>query len=474
MGSNHFISIGLIASGALRILAAFLVFLALSRLTLRPRVRHVFWLAFLVWAGVYWTSLVREALTTQSLAEVAVRSTPPAATVFTRIAGSTITIPFSWDRAVGAATDILFWAYIVGLIAMLWRLALRRFHLRQALARTRPVSSELHSTFVDECRRLGISRCGIVELPGLGSPGTAYTWRPIVLVPEGLDLFLDGEQLVDVLYHELIHVRRRDFLWSTLAELVGCLLFFHPAIWLALRNLGRERELACDMAVIDLRKGRRTDYALCLTRLARRRVLGLKLAPPSHLALLNSFLAFRVQTLLAENHRRSRTMTAAATVSSLAALTIFVVGWSSLSFAIQLAPPPPAADPPLSAQIRHLQSSQITASQPNRPVRSPARNRPLAPDPPVQTAPSESAEPVLPVAFPEKREANPPPGVEPSRQEIADSTVWDETTAPQSKQGAPPSRQTVMGTAIDVLGRLAQSRRGGGGADADDKESRTH
>ena len=474
MGSNHFISIGLIASGALRILAAFLVFLALSRLTLRPRVRHVFWLVFLFCAGAYWTSLVREALTTRSSAEVAVRSTPAAATVFTRIAGNTITIPFSGDRSVGVVTDILFWAYVAGVVAMLWRFTLRRFHLRQALARARPVSSGLHSTFVEECRRLRISRCGIVELPGLGSPGTAYTWRPIVLIPEGLDAFLDREQLVDVLYHELMHVRRLDFFSSTLAELVGCLLFFHPAIWLALRNLGRERELTCDMAVIDLRKERRTDYALCLTRLARRRVLGLKLAPPSHLALLNSFLAFRVQTLLAENHRRSRTMTAAAAVSGLAALTIFIAEWSSLSFAIQLARRP-VGNLPLSAQIKHLESSQITASRPNRPVRSPARNWSFVPDPPLQSTASELAVPAaLPVAFPEKREADPAPEVQPSRQEVADSTVWDETTASQSTQGVPPSRQTVVGTAIDVLGRLAQSRRGGGGADTDDKESRTH
>ena len=474
MGSNHFISIGLVASGALRILAAFLVFLALSRLTLRPRVRHLFWLVFLICAGVYWISLVREAPAKQPLEEVTVRSTPPAPAVFTRIAGSTITIPFSWDRAVGEATDILFWAYIAGVIGMLWRLALRRLHLRQALARARPVSSELHSTFVEECGRLGISRCGIVELPGLGSPGTAYTWRPIVLIPEGLDAFLDGEQLVDVLYHELIHVRRLDFFWSTLAELVGCFLFFHPAIWLALRNLGRERELACDMAVIDLRKERRTAYALCLTRLARVRVLGLKLAPPSHLGLLNSFLAFRVKTLLAENHRRSRTMTAAAAVCGLVALTIFVAGWSSLSLAIRLAPLP-AGNPPQSAQIRNLESSQITASRPNRPVRSPARNRSVVSGPPVQSTALESAATAaLPVAFPEKREADPAAEVEPSRRETADSTIWDEETASQSKQGTPPSRQTVVGTAIDVLGRLAQSKRGGGGADTDDKESRTH
>jgi len=28
-------------------------------------------------------------------------------------------------------------------------------------------------------------------------------------------LYLDSEQFVDVLYHELIHIRRLDFLWNT-------------------------------------------------------------------------------------------------------------------------------------------------------------------------------------------------------------------------------------------------------------------
>lgn len=476
MGSNHLISIGLVASGAVRILAAYLLVFALARLISRPRTRHVLWLLFLTVAGFYWVTLLRVALTPKPFADVPTHSTLASAPVSTSSAPSTITIPFAWNYGVGPAAKILLWAYILGVVAMLSRFARRRHHLRRAIARSRPVPPGLHLRFVEECRRLKVSRCGIIELPGLGSPGTAYSWKPLIIVPDGLDALLDNEQLVDVLYHELIHVRRLDFLWSTLAETIGCLLFFHPAIWLALRNLGRERELACDMAVIDLRQGRRSDYALCLTRLARRRVLGLKFDPPSHLALLNSFLAFRVQTLLAEDRHRSRSMGAAAAFASLAAVFIFFAAWSSLSFAIQLAPPA-ATNAPLSAQNSRSPSTRSAALQHNKPVRPSVQNRSPQPDQPVQrTIPTESAEVrLMPVAFSQSRDADDSPSaVKPAREESPVSTVWDETAASQSGQGAPPSRSTVIGKAIDILGRLAQGRRGDGGGDIDDKGPRSH
>src|SRR6202035_3554411 len=109
-----------------------------------------------------------------------------------------------------------------------------------------------------------------------------------------------------------------------------------PAVWLALRNLSRDRELACDMAVMDLRHGRRQDYALCLTRLARRQTLGLRLEPPSHLGLLDSFLSFRVKTLLAERRRHGPVIRALATAAGVAAMSVFVVGWPLLTLAVNL------------------------------------------------------------------------------------------------------------------------------------------
>src|SRR4029077_13829523 len=101
----------------------------------------------------------------------------------------------------------------------------------------------------------------------------------------------------------------------------------------------------------------RPDYALCLTRLARRRILGCQLEAPSHLALLDSFLALRVQTLLKENRRRTWWKRSAAMSASVVALSLFLAGWSTLSLAIELARPMGESSPPM------VQGESSAASQ---------------------------------------------------------------------------------------------------------------
>src|ERR1700675_881990 len=335
---QHVGGLELVASGIIRILAAYVVFIVLTRLSSRSRTRHALWLLFLIGAGFYWATLLTEVLEPQRFTGVATPSVVADALATSSNLPASVTIPFAWNHRLGLASVALVWIYAGGVILMLIRLARRRRSLRQAVSTTRSVSPELESAFEVECRHLGVSRCRILELPGLSSPGTAYVWKPVILIPEDLDGYLDSEQFIDVLYHEMMHVRRLDFLWGTIGDVVSCLLFFHPAVWLALRNLRRERELACDSAVMELRSGRRTDYALCLARLARRRVLGYQLDPPSHLPLLNSFLAFRVQTLLAEDRRGSRLTQSAGISPSILVLCLFFSGGSSLSLAIELAP----------------------------------------------------------------------------------------------------------------------------------------
>src|SRR3984957_1148074 len=463
MGSIHLGGFGLVASCCIRILAGYVLFMALTRFCSRSYVRHALWLVFLTGAGVYWATLVAQELKPDPLTHAAIHSVsvddlaPSSST-------TTIAIPYSWDRRFELTGIILVCAYAGGLILMLSRLIRRRRLLCKAVARAEPVSPGFESEFEKACCHLGVSRCRILELTGLSSPGTAYTWKPLVLLPDGLDLYLDSEQFVDVLYHELIHIRRLDFLWNTVGELVSCLLFFHPAIWLALSKLSRDRELACDEAVMTLRQGRRPDYALCLTRLARRRILGCQLEAPSHLALLDSFLALRVQTLLKENRRRTWWKRSAAISASVLALSLFLAGWSTLSLAIELARPMGKSSPlmmqgessaasrktPVGAGKPHVFSSRVRQLPPNAPK---LHEVPAEPDQTRLRAGDGNIEAVI--DFPQVESHAAP-------REVDERSTWDEAPPAVPSQSPVSLRRAVMGAAIGAIEHVAL-----GGKDVD-------
>jgi hypothetical protein len=90
----------------------------------------------------------------------------------------------------------------------------------------------------------------------------------VVLLPP-LCLDQDESELADILRHELQHVARHDFIFNQIAALSRALLFFHPATWFAMRQMGLESELACDLAVVGNSPERRGIYAECLVRFAR-------------------------------------------------------------------------------------------------------------------------------------------------------------------------------------------------------------
>jgi uncharacterized protein (TIGR03435 family) len=86
--------------------------------------------------------------------------------------------------------------------------------------------------------------------PGVLEPGVVGVWRPVLLVPAGIEQHLPPPQLHAVLEHELCHVRRRDNLTSAIHMVVEAVCWFHPLVWWVGARLVDERERACDEHVL--------------------------------------------------------------------------------------------------------------------------------------------------------------------------------------------------------------------------------
>jgi beta-lactamase regulating signal transducer with metallopeptidase domain len=75
--------------------------------------------------------------------------------------------------------------------------------------------------------------------------------RPVVILPSQVMQVLEPQQLQAVLAHESCHVRRRDNLTAAIHRCVEVVFWFHPLVWWLGANLLREREAACDEAVVE-------------------------------------------------------------------------------------------------------------------------------------------------------------------------------------------------------------------------------
>ncbi|MEX2271196.1 MAG: M56 family metallopeptidase [Vicinamibacterales bacterium] len=86
--------------------------------------------------------------------------------------------------------------------------------------------------------------------PGLLEPGVVGVWRPVLLMPAGIERHLTPAQLRAVLEHELCHIRRRDNLTAAIHMAVEAVFWFHPLVWWVGARMVDERERACDEQVL--------------------------------------------------------------------------------------------------------------------------------------------------------------------------------------------------------------------------------
>jgi beta-lactamase regulating signal transducer with metallopeptidase domain len=86
-------------------------------------------------------------------------------------------------------------------------------------------------------------------------PAVAGILYSRICLPQGIEQLLTAPELEAVLLHEITHARRRDNLLRLVHEVVQCLLWFHPLVWLVGARVALYRELSCDESVLQRSRG---------------------------------------------------------------------------------------------------------------------------------------------------------------------------------------------------------------------------
>lgn len=272
--------------------AGYMLLWLLCRFIRDPKVRFWLWRVFLGGMVTAWLGLLLLPRLSASVAPVSTTLPGVSETHWSW------TLNFHLSPHFSTILSGLCWIYAAVLALFLLSFFARFRQLSTLLRTSRPASDSLSSLFLSLRTDMQAPQCELRVVPRLHSPSAAAWRHPKILLPEEFVSRLETAQLIGILRHELMHVRRRDYLWDRLATLGCYLVFFHPAAWLVRRHLRWDRELVCDEASVDRSDTCRLDYAACLTTVASWRLSGEGFAGPIDFLSSPSLLSTRVRAMV--------------------------------------------------------------------------------------------------------------------------------------------------------------------------------
>lgn len=125
-------------------------------------------------------------------------------------------------------------------------------------------------------------------------------FRPVIIFPANYFTSLTYHQFESILLHELIHIRRHDFLMNTIQVILENLLFFNPATWWIGGQVRKYREYCCDDTVRK-RVANQKNYLEALYKIAEFAFS----KQPKAIALFNTKtdLIMRINRMLSNNQK---------------------------------------------------------------------------------------------------------------------------------------------------------------------------
>ena len=280
-----------------------------------------------------------------------------AGTLAVQLGGLATGFSHAWGPLLVAA-----WSLVAG--TLLLRLALAY----AAVARVKRTATPLDDpTIAARLRAAGHRRrATVASSDQVEIPCAIGFRRPMILIPAGLAASLDADDFARVVLHESAHLQRYDDCVNALEQIVCALQFFQPALYLARRRIGFEREVACDDRVLE-DSGEPLRYAECLARIVQRHVRGRQAAVVPGFVLRRTQVVARVRRIVDRSRDASPHLRFAAFAAG-GALLVATLGIARLQVPVVA---PAAATPAQAAPAANLVTSPAPARAPRSRVANP-------------------------------------------------------------------------------------------------------
>ncbi len=209
---------------------------------------------------------------------------------------------------VGNVLIVVWLGFVVyRLVALMWGWRRTRAIVREARVASLPDS--IGRLWEDLQERFGLSMSCVLISDQIAAPATVGARRAVVLLPPSLLASASEAEFAAIFAHELAHIRRGDFVWNILYEVLAVPVAYHPVtLWLRSR-IADSRELVCDELAVE-QLDNATSYARSLIGIAG----SLSMAASAPIHALGIFegqnLEKRVLMLLDRGARLSRRATA--------------------------------------------------------------------------------------------------------------------------------------------------------------------
>ncbi|WP_341282670.1 M56 family metallopeptidase [Paenibacillus sp. FSL H8-0537] len=179
---------------------------------------------------------------------------------------------------ISESTDGMTWLSIGSLVWLIGLLCLGGYYLFSALIFRKIVGNSVKIEeaevlmALEACKQKLIikKRIYVYETSHLRSPCLYGLWRPRIYLPEDISTIADSNQLTHILMHELIHYKRKDLWFNSLWALSVGMHWYNPLVWLSVRKMKADQEVACDARVLEaLGEHEALSYGRTLLMLSR-------------------------------------------------------------------------------------------------------------------------------------------------------------------------------------------------------------